>query len=63
MYKSLNSTIILVILASFVSACSLGLEESKYKLWYEKPAADWMTEALPIGNGEIGAIRRPRFQS
>ena len=26
------------------------------KLWYDKPAADWMTEALPIGNGELGAM-------
>src|SRR5690625_6168600 len=24
-------------------------------LWYEKPATDWMTEALPIGNGYIRA--------
>ena len=25
------------------------------KLWYDKPAADnWMTEALPIGNGDLG---------
>jgi alpha-L-fucosidase 2 len=26
------------------------------KLWYDKPAANWMTEALPIGNGELGAM-------
>ena len=26
------------------------------KLWYDKPAADWMTEALPIGNGDLGAM-------
>src|SRR5690625_1490416 len=25
-------------------------------LWYEKPATDWMTEALPIGNGYIGTM-------
>ena len=26
------------------------------KLWYTKPATGWMTEALPIGNGRIGAM-------
>src|SRR5689334_9083026 len=25
-------------------------------LWYEKPATDWEKEALPIGNGRIGAM-------
>jgi len=24
-------------------------------LWYDKPAANW-TEALPVGNGRIGAM-------
>ncbi len=26
------------------------------ELWYNKPATSWMTEALPIGNGRIGAM-------
>lgn len=26
------------------------------KLWYSSPAADWMTEALPIGNGHFGGM-------
>ena len=25
-------------------------------LWYARPAAQWATEALPIGNGRIGAM-------
>ncbi len=25
-------------------------------LWYDQPATDWMTEALPIGNGYMGAM-------
>lgn len=25
-------------------------------LWYEAPAASWQTEALPIGNGRLGAM-------
>ena len=36
-------------------------------LWYDKPAANWETEALPIGNGRLGAmifggIERERIQ-
>ncbi len=26
------------------------------KLWYDKPATNWETEALPIGNGRLGAM-------
>jgi len=26
------------------------------KLWYDKPANDWMKEALPIGNGRLGGM-------
>ena len=26
------------------------------KLWYRQPAHDWMTEALPIGNGTLGVM-------
>src|SRR5690348_14759022 len=26
------------------------------QLWYDKPAVDWEKEALPIGNGRIGAM-------
>ena len=25
-------------------------------LWYDRPATSWMTEALPIGNGPMGAM-------
>jgi alpha-L-fucosidase 2 len=25
-------------------------------LWYDQPATSWMTEALPIGNGPMGAM-------
>lgn len=28
----------------------------KLSLWYEQPAKSWMTEALPIGNGPLGAM-------
>ena len=26
------------------------------KLWYDKPAANWEQQALPIGNGRLGAM-------
>ncbi len=38
---------------------SVGLinaqDESNLKLWYEKPASQWV-EALPVGNGRLGAM-------
>jgi alpha-L-fucosidase 2 len=34
----------------------LSQEKESLELWYNKPATDWMTEALPIGNGYIGAM-------
>jgi len=30
--------------------------ESKLSLWYRKPATEWMTSALPIGDGQFGAM-------
>ncbi len=30
--------------------------KSDLLLWYNQPAANWMTQALPIGNGRIGAM-------
>lgn len=56
MNKSNSLTIILVLLAILGTACNQGSPESKYKLWYDEPAEDWMTEALPVGNGDIGAM-------
>ena len=31
-------------------------ESANLKLWYQQPAEDWMQEALPIGNGYLGAM-------
>lgn len=41
----------LVALLSFFS-----MKASDLKLYYNKPASNWMNEALPIGNGYIGAM-------
>ena len=31
-------------------------EKVPMMLWYDKPARNWMTSALPVGNGELGAM-------
>jgi alpha-L-fucosidase 2 len=31
-------------------------KKQRLMLWYNEPATDWMTEALPIGNGYMGAM-------
>jgi alpha-L-fucosidase 2 len=35
--------------------CSVTLQAQDLKLWYKQPAIKW-TEALPLGNGRIGAM-------
>ncbi|MFR2509754.1 glycoside hydrolase N-terminal domain-containing protein, partial [Odoribacter laneus] len=40
-----------VILLLFAEVKAQGLT-----LWYERPALDWMNEALPVGNGYMGAM-------
>jgi len=48
--------IIFLFVFSLLSACKPGAEENdKLKLWYEQPASSWV-EALPIGNGRLGAM-------
>ena len=32
------------------------VEDCSLTLWYDQPADQWMTEALPIGNGPMGAM-------
>ena len=34
----------------------IGENPNPMRLWYTYPAEDWMTQALPIGNGELGAM-------
>src|SRR5678815_297409 len=33
-----------------------GVTAAETSLWYNKPARNWETEALPIGNGRLGAM-------
>jgi alpha-L-fucosidase 2 len=46
----LTAAAFLLSLASFAPAQTASL------LWYDAPATDWEKEALPIGNGRIGAM-------
>jgi hypothetical protein len=38
------------------ATAAIAAHAADTKLWYDKPASIWMTEALPIGNGELGAM-------
>jgi alpha-L-fucosidase 2 len=45
-----------ILLSLFWGACNKDTaQESDLKLWYDKPAKVW-NEALPIGNGRLGAM-------
>ncbi len=46
------SLIVLLLISSQIS----NAKDTKLKLWYDKPAKDWMTEALPVGNGRLGGM-------
>lgn len=43
-----------IILLHMFQGCTA--QESNLKLWYDQPATDWMTEALPLGNGYMGVM-------
>ncbi|MBA4167440.1 MAG: glycoside hydrolase family 95 protein, partial [Chitinophagaceae bacterium] len=49
----LKKTVNLIIAAFFIS--SVASAQNNLKLWYKQPAAKW-TEALPLGNGRLGAM-------
>ena len=40
----------------FTGSACLAQESPAIKLWYKQPAAKWSDEALPIGNGRLGAM-------
>ncbi len=37
------------------NSCQDSPEKTHYRLWYKQPATEW-TDALPVGNGRIGAM-------
>jgi len=50
----MRKSIIYLTLLLLVS-CQLKQEPSKLRLWYKQPAKEWV-EALPLGNGRLGAM-------
>ncbi|MBC8769103.1 glycoside hydrolase N-terminal domain-containing protein [Arenibacter sp. BSSL-BM3] len=55
--KRTTCTFLLTIFVIFLNAVfSFGQESKDQKLWYKQPANSWMKEALPIGNGYLGAM-------
>ncbi|MCG9792846.1 glycoside hydrolase family 95 protein [Flavobacterium algicola] len=53
MKKKLQTTMVTLLL--FIALSSMAQENKDLKLWYNAAAADW-NEALPIGNGRLGAM-------
>ncbi len=53
-YKKMK--FITLLLLPFSVIATSGASTDDHKLWYTTPATDWMTAALPIGNGRIGAM-------
>ncbi len=45
----------LLISLALIQSCSPSKQETTLRLWYDEPAQEW-TEALPLGNGRIGAM-------
>jgi alpha-L-fucosidase 2 len=54
MIKKFNKSQIVIFLL-ICSYSTLSAQSNDYKLWYDKPAQVW-TEALPLGNGRLGAM-------
>ena len=46
----------IITLAATLLLAPLAAEAAETKLWYDKPAERWEQEALPIGNGRLGAM-------
>lgn len=51
----MNFTLLVSILTLFILPALIWGHDPQYHLWYSKPAQQW-NEALPIGNGRLGAM-------
>ena len=54
--RQLGWVVCVFFLVTNLSGANTGHKEGGLCLWYEQPATSWMTEALPIGNGPMGAM-------
>ena len=49
----LTATAVAAAIAVCAGAAELEAPADTEKLWYDQPATNWMTEALPLGNGRV----------
>ncbi len=47
---------LMTLFLSIIALAASAQTSNNDKLWYEKPAEKWESEALPVGNGRIGAM-------
>ena len=47
---------VLLLAATWLAAVETTADPVSSLLWYDRPAKDWMTEALPIGGGRLGGM-------
>ncbi len=55
MFK-IKRCVLIVLSFLLIGQYVMSAERVPMKLWYDKPAEVWMTSALPVGNGEMGAM-------
>ena len=48
--------ILLLFIAAWFAGPSRVSGGLPLRLWYDEPAVEWMTSALPVGNGDLGAM-------
>lgn len=56
MHRKYSTLLLTLYLLLTIVACKKENIEQRDVLWYKQPAKDWMREALPIGNGYMGAM-------
>lgn len=56
MIRLITSSTACVFIFSLVFSAPLSAADSALTMWFDHPAADWEKEALPIGNGAMGAV-------
>lgn len=54
--KKILTILLLISICVNTSATSNVYPHEPLTLWYKTPASNWVTEALPIGNGDMGAM-------
>jgi len=54
--QQLGWVVCVFFLVTNLTSANTGHHEGSLCLWHEQPATSWMTEALPIGNGPMGAM-------